>query len=68
MPGVVTRLLASVGDEVAAGTPVLVVEAMKMEHTLRAPRDGRLAEILVREGGRVDDGDVLALLEPATDG
>nr|WP_210285781.1 acetyl/propionyl/methylcrotonyl-CoA carboxylase subunit alpha [Aureimonas jatrophae] len=68
MPGVVTRLLASVGDEVAAGTPVLVVEAMKMEHTLRAPRDGRLAEILVREGRRVDDGDVLALLEPATDG
>ncbi|WP_062011830.1 acetyl/propionyl/methylcrotonyl-CoA carboxylase subunit alpha [Aureimonas sp. AU4] len=67
MPGLVTRLLASAGDTVAAGDPVLVVEAMKMEHTLRAPRDGRIAEVRVGEGARVDDGDVLVLLEPAPD-
>ena len=40
MPGTVTVVQAAVGDEVAAGTPLLVVEAMKMEHVLTAPVDG----------------------------
>ena len=42
MPGTVKRILAAPGTEVARGAPLLVLEAMKMEHTLRAPADGRL--------------------------
>ncbi|WP_061934760.1 acetyl/propionyl/methylcrotonyl-CoA carboxylase subunit alpha [Aureimonas sp. AU22] len=68
MPGVVTGLLVAAGDTVAAGDPMVVLEAMKMEHTLRAPRDGVVAEVLVDVGLRVGDGDVLATLEPTVDG
>ncbi|WP_182084364.1 acetyl/propionyl/methylcrotonyl-CoA carboxylase subunit alpha [Aureimonas sp. ME7] len=67
MPGVVTGLLVAVGDAVAAGDPMVVLEAMKMEHTLRAPRDGVVAEVLVEVGRQVEDGDVLVTLEPTVD-
>ena len=45
MPGTVTVVQVSVGDEVTAGTPLLVVEAMKMEHVLTAPVAGTVAEL-----------------------
>ncbi|WP_324276608.1 biotin/lipoyl-containing protein [Blastococcus brunescens] len=45
MPGTVTAVQAAVGDEVAAGTPLLVVEAMKMEHVLTAPVAGTVTEL-----------------------
>ena len=56
MPGKVAALLVAVGDEVRAGQPVVVTEAMKMEHTLNAPRDGRVTELLCREGDQVSEG------------
>lgn len=56
MPGKVVALLVAVGDEVRAGQPVVVTEAMKMEHTLNAPRDGRVTELLCREGDQVSEG------------
>jgi propionyl-CoA carboxylase alpha chain len=62
MPGTVVRVAAAEGAEVTAGTPIVVLEAMKMEHTVRAPADGVLATILVAEGQRVESGAVLAVV------
>ena len=63
MPGRVVTLLASPGDEVAAGQGVLVLEAMKMENELKAPRDGTIASIRVQEGQGVEGGALLATIE-----
>jgi acetyl/propionyl-CoA carboxylase alpha subunit len=65
MPGTVVRIAVSAGDTVAAGAPVVVMEAMKMEHTVPAPHDGIVAEIGVREGQTVNTGTVLAVVEQA---
>jgi acetyl-CoA carboxylase carboxyltransferase component len=62
----VVEWLARPGDAVRHGQPLLVVEAMKMEHELRAEGDGRLAECLVRPGDSVQTGDPLWRLD-ATD-
>jgi biotin carboxyl carrier protein len=62
MPGRVVRVLAAKGDEVAAGEGLVVVEAMKMENELRAPRAGRVAEVAVREGQAVEAGALLAVI------
>jgi propionyl-CoA carboxylase alpha chain len=66
MPGNVTRVAASLGDRVIAGQLVLVIEAMKMEHTITAPAAGVLAELRVAPGDQVNGGDVLAIVT-ATD-
>jgi propionyl-CoA carboxylase alpha chain len=60
MPGSVVRVEATAGQRVSAGQPVLVLEAMKMEHQIRAPADGLVAEVLVGPGDQVQAGDVLA--------
>ena len=57
----------AVGDVVAAGAPVLVLESMKMETVLRAPFDGRVAELLVMTGSQVETGAPLVRLEPVGD-
>jgi propionyl-CoA carboxylase alpha chain len=62
MPGSVVRTDAAVGDRVTAGQVVLVLEAMKMEHQIRAPTAGLLAELRVSPGTQVSAGDVLALV------
>ena len=64
MPGTVTLVQAAVGDEVAAGTPLLVVEAMKMEHVLTAPVAGTVAELGVTAGQTVALDERLALVMP----
>ncbi|WP_168706640.1 acetyl/propionyl/methylcrotonyl-CoA carboxylase subunit alpha [Gordonia paraffinivorans] len=64
MPGTVVAVAAGSGDEVASGAAVVVVEAMKMEHTLSAPIDGT-AEVSVKIGDKVDAGQVLAVITPA---
>ena len=63
MPGRVVRIVANVGDEVAKGDPVLVVEAMKMQNDLRSPKDGVVKEIRIEEGATVSAGIVLAVVE-----
>ncbi|HVV46038.1 MAG TPA: biotin/lipoyl-containing protein, partial [Bryobacteraceae bacterium] len=63
MPGKIVRILVSVGDEVAAGQGILVVEAMKMQNELKAPKDGRVTAIEVRENDSVNAGAVLATIE-----
>lgn len=63
MPGVVARVLAEEGQDVAKGTPLLVLSAMKMEHEIRSPRAGRLVKLFRAAGERVDSGDPLAEIE-----
>jgi 3-methylcrotonyl-CoA carboxylase alpha subunit len=65
MPGTVTRILAEPGAEVRRGAPLIVLEAMKMEHTLRAPADGRLQALKCAVGDVVQEGAELAELEPS---
>ena len=67
MPELVRAVMTQVGAEVAQGDPLLVLEAMKMEHTLRAPRDGVVAELLAAVGDQVSDGTILLALEPTND-
>ena len=63
MPGKIVATPAKPGDTVARGQPVVVLEAMKMEHALVAPFDGVVAEIAVAVGDQVTDGTVLATVE-----
>ena len=63
MPGTVTRILAEPGTELMRGAPLLVLEAMKMEHTLRAPGDGHLKAIKCAVGDFVQEGAELADFE-----
>jgi len=63
MPGKVVRILVKAGDEVVAGQGVIVVEAMKMQNELKAPRDGRVTAIEVKENESVNAGAVLATIE-----
>jgi propionyl-CoA carboxylase alpha chain len=63
MPGLVVRVLVSVGDAVEAGQPLLVLEAMKMEHTILSPADGVIQVMAVQEGEQVERGAVLAAVE-----
>ncbi|PJE29770.1 3-methylcrotonyl-CoA carboxylase alpha subunit [Pseudooceanicola antarcticus] len=68
MPGLLRALRANAGDRVAAGQPLAILEAMKMEHALSAPRDGVIAEILQPEGAQVDAGAALIRLTPEEEG
>ena len=63
MPGRIVRLLASPGDLVTKGQPVMVVEAMKMENEMKSPVNGVIAEIFVAEGQVVEAGTKLARIE-----
>ena len=64
MPGTVIGVPLEAGAEVAAGQTVLVLEAMKMQHTISAPTDGVVSD-LVAVGQQVAAGDVLAVVTPA---
>ncbi|MCQ9134010.1 acetyl-CoA carboxylase biotin carboxylase subunit [Streptomyces hilarionis] len=67
MPGTVTVVKVAVGDEVAAGQSLLVVEAMKMEHVICAPHAGTVAELDVTPGTTVAMDQVLAVVAPAAE-
>ncbi|MDT4974105.1 MAG: propionyl-CoA carboxylase alpha chain [Pseudonocardiales bacterium] len=62
MPGSVVRIAAAVGDVVAAGQPILWLEAMKMQHQINAPTAGVIADLPVRAGQQVDVGAVLVVI------
>ncbi len=64
MPGTVLVVKATVGERVSAGAPLVVVEAMKMEHTVTAPVDGVLTELHVRAGQQVALNQPLAVVTP----
>ena len=63
MQGTVISVLVSVGDEVEAGQPLLVLEAMKMENNINADKAGTVKEIRVSEGDSVGSGDIVAIIE-----
>ncbi|WP_010297951.1 acetyl/propionyl/methylcrotonyl-CoA carboxylase subunit alpha [Candidatus Odyssella thessalonicensis] len=62
MPGRVISVLASLGEKVEAGCPLMILEAMKMEHTIRAPFDGIVEDVFYKTGDFVDDGAELVRL------
>jgi excisionase family DNA binding protein len=64
MPGRVIAVRAREGDAVSAHQPVVIIEAMKMEHAVVAPADGVLARLSVREGHQVERGEVIGELSP----
>ncbi|MFC9241891.1 acetyl-CoA carboxylase biotin carboxylase subunit [Streptomyces decoyicus] len=64
MPGTVTVVKVAVGDEVAAGQGLLVVEAMKMEHVISAPHAGTVTELDVTAGATVAMDQILAVIAP----
>jgi 3-methylcrotonyl-CoA carboxylase alpha subunit len=63
MPGKIIAVAVKAGDAVKSGDTLLVMEAMKMEHTISAPRDGKVGEIFFAVGDQVTDGAQLISLE-----
>ena len=61
--GVVFQIPTKPGDAVGAGDPVIVLESMKLEIPVEAPRAGVVKEITVTEGQTVQEGDTVAMLE-----
>ena len=61
--GVVFQITSKVGDSLAAGDPVIVLESMKMEIPVESPRAGKVKEIKVAEGQTVQEGDTIAVLD-----
>jgi propionyl-CoA carboxylase alpha chain len=62
-PGMVVRVLAAEGDQVTAGQPLVVLESMKMEHTVTAPVDGTVTALRVAAGEQVATGQIIATVE-----
>ena len=65
MPGKVVAVLAAKGQQVKKGDPLVIMEAMKMEHTISAPSDGQVEEVLYQVGDQVADGAPLLAFEAA---
>jgi len=63
MPGIILEVNISAGDEVKKGDFICVLEAMKMENTLTAPRDGVIKSVNITKGETVDKGKLLIELE-----
>jgi propionyl-CoA carboxylase alpha chain len=68
MPGTVLRVAVEEGDRVEEGAPLLVLEAMKMEHVVAAPATGTVVALPVGAGSQVDAGTVLAVVKSDPDG
>lgn len=63
MPGTILDVKVNVGDEVKRGQVLLILEAMKMENEIMAPRDGKIVSIQVSKGASVNADDVLVALQ-----
>lgn len=68
MPGLVKAIFVKAGQDVKEGDRLAILEAMKMEHSLLAARDGIVAEVLAHDGDQVQDGAALILLVEEEDG
>jgi 3-methylcrotonyl-CoA carboxylase alpha subunit len=64
MPGKIVRQPVAQGDRVERGAALLVLEAMKIEHTIIAPCDGRVVQLHHAEGDQVEEGVILIDFEP----
>jgi biotin carboxyl carrier protein len=63
MPGLVLDIMVAAGDEIEEGTPLLILEAMKMENVLKAEGSGKIARIAVEKGVAVDKRQLLIEIE-----
>ena len=63
MPGKIIQIFAKPGDVIKANKPLLIMEAMKMENEMRAPREVKIKEICVKQGDSVETGQVLIRFE-----
>lgn len=63
MPGKIVKILVKEGEVVPSDTPILIMEAMKMENEMRSPREVKIKSIEVKEGDNVDSGTVLIRYE-----
>ena len=64
MPGAIISIPVAAGDTVEPGQTLLVMEAMKMEHSMVAPMKATVADVFFAEGDQVEEGDRLITLEP----
>ncbi|MBO4739754.1 MAG: biotin/lipoyl-binding protein [Bacteroidales bacterium] len=62
LPGVVLDIMVNVGDSIATGQKVMLLEAMKMENNIEADFDGVVKEIKVKKGDSVNEGDTLLII------
>ena len=65
MPGTVVRVLVEAGQSVEAGAPLMLLEAMKMEHTIKAPAAGTVSAVNFAAGDQVSEGVDLLVLDIA---
>ena len=63
MPGTIHKIMKKPGEVVAEGDIILILEAMKMENEILAPRAGKVSSIAVNEGASVNTGDTLAVID-----
>ena len=63
MPGMVVAVAVKVGEPIKKGQKLLTLEAMKMETTITADLDGKIRDVLVQPGRRVETGDLLVVIE-----
>ena len=63
MPGKIVRVLAHEGEPIELGQGILVIEAMKMQNEVRAPKAGKLKSVIAKQGANVNAGEVLAIIE-----
>ena len=63
MQGTIVKVLVEVGQEVAEGDPVIVLEAMKMENNINADKAGSVKEVKVEPGDTVGAGDIVVVIE-----
>jgi pyruvate carboxylase len=61
MPGLIAQINVRAGDEVSKGDALMTIEAMKMQTSIRAERDGRIAEVAVQPGAQVESKDLLVI-------
>jgi acetyl-CoA carboxylase biotin carboxyl carrier protein len=59
----VWKVVVKAGDAVQPGDPLVILESMKMEIPVESPEAGRVTEVSVEEGGVVQDGDLIAVIE-----
>jgi len=63
MPGKILSVLVNVGDEIKKGDTVLIMEAMKMEHPIKASKDGKVIKVFFKEGEQIEGGIELVEME-----
>ena len=68
MPGKILEVYVEGGETVAAGDALMLMEAMKMEHTIRAPHGGTVSSVNYAAGDQVDEGVELAVIDEGADG